>query len=149
MSAEHEKVHSMDKYKKDGDETNALAEEIMAKSAKDFGKAALFISILAVVLLAVVFFGLNQNVTGLRAEVAELTALKGQVAGMDARMGTMDQKLGALEGLPETMKKMVASQALSEMSYKLDAMGGQLTPAQAEILRQAKALVDEVQTSLK
>lgn len=149
MSAEHEKVHPMDKYKKDGEETNALTQEIMASSAKDFGKAALFISILAVVLLAVVFFGLNQNVTGLRAEVAELGALKGQVSGMDAHMGTMDQKLTALEGLPETMKKLVAGQALSEMSYKLDAMSGQLNPAQAEILRQAKALVDEVQSGLK
>jgi len=149
MSAEHEKVHPLDKYKKDGEETNALAEEIMAKSAKDFGKAALFISVLAVVLLAVVFFGLNQNVMGLREQVAELGALKGQVADMGAKVGAMDQKMAELEKLPETMKKLVASQALSEMSYKLEAMGGQLSPAQAEILRQAKALVDEVQSGLK
>ena len=126
-----------------------LAQEIIGDVRKDMGKVAMIISILAVLLLVVFFFGLNQNVAGLEAKVNELTKLKGHVQALDTKMGSMEEKIAALENLPQKTKNMLLSNILQEMSQKAAYLSSQVgTEEQSTKLMQAKELLQQVQTEL-
>ena len=138
-------------------EMDNLAEEVMKESRKDFGKVALIISMLSVLLLVVFFFGLNQNITGIANEVETLVPLKGEVAtlntqvgGIQTEMGTMNEKIAMLEKLPEKMQRMVISDALQDMEIKLNAISSQMQEGeQAEQLKQARDLILSIQSKLQ
>ena len=126
-----------------------LAQEIIGDVRKDMGKVAMIISILAVLLLVVFFFGLNQNVAGLEAKVNELTKLKGHVQTLDTKMGSMEEKIAALENLPQKTRNMLLSNILQEMSQKAAYLSSQVgTEDQSTKLMQAKELLQQVQTEL-
>ena len=126
-----------------------LAQEIIGDVRKDMGKVAMIISILAVLLLVVFFFGLNQNVAGLEARVNKLTKLEGHVQALDTKMGTMEEKIAALENLPQKTKNMLLSNISQEMSQKAAYLSSQVgSEEQSTKLMQAKELLQQVQTEL-
>jgi predicted secreted protein len=98
--------------------------EASAKTNRDMGRVALFVSILAVILLTVFFFGLNQNMAGLTAQVKDIVAVKQQLA-------TVQQQVAALENLPASTKKMVLSGMLAETAQKLAYVQSQVPEGQA------------------
>ncbi len=57
----------------------SMHEEVMSKTSKDMGKAALFIAILAVLLMVIFFFGIQQNITGITSEMKALAETKTDV----------------------------------------------------------------------
>ncbi|WP_461211079.1 hypothetical protein [Desulfocurvus sp. DL9XJH121] len=134
---------------KDEAERPEQAAEAVDKTSRDMGKVALFISILAVVLLVVFFFGLNQNLSGLTAKVDGLVVLKDDVGALAARMGTAEERLVALEGLPQKARKMVMGTMLQEMAQRTAYLSTQMdSEAQNEKLHRAMELLREVQVQV-
>lgn len=124
----------------------AVPSEAVDKTSRDMGKVALFIAILAVVLLVVFFFGLNRNLTGLSAKVDGLATLKTDVEALDGRMGVAEERLVALETLPAKARKMVMGTMLQEMAQRTAYLGTQMdTEAQNEKLHRAMELLQQVQ----
>jgi Na+/H+ antiporter NhaC len=161
MSAEAEKVHSMDDYRtQEGGEN--LAQEFEAQTSKDMGRVAIFISLLAVLLLVVAYFGLNQNIAGLNKEVKALSNLQGQVAGLSSdvnslkgemtgvkgSVGTLTGKVAELEKLPAQTRGMIIANDLDAMNGKLSYIGSQLDAEQAAKLQQAQQLIEELKATL-
>lgn len=119
-----------------------VAADIVAKTNRDMGRVALFVSILAVILLTVFFFGLNQNMTGLSEQVKEIGQVKQQLAGVQ-------QQMAVLEKLPETTRKMVLSGMLAESAQKLAYVQGQLPEGETTAkLVQALELLAAAQVDL-
>lgn len=106
---------------------------------RDMSKVALFVSLLSVVLLVVFFFGLNQNLKGMSANVDNLSG----------RMTGIEDKVVALENLPHQSKMMVMGTMLQEMAQRAAFMSTQMeTEAQNEKLVQAMELLQQVQTEI-
>ncbi|ACV69001.1 hypothetical protein [Desulfohalobium retbaense] len=80
------------------EENMANPEKLLEETRRDMGKVGLFVSLLAVVLVVVFFYGINQNLTGLEHRVDELAYLEEDVASLNEKMTTMDGKISAVEG---------------------------------------------------
>ena len=156
MAVAKEKVHSIDDYKNhDMPTPEALREELVGKASRDMGKVAIFISLLAVLLLVVFFFGLNQNITSLSQEVKslgsirdEVRALGGELAGVSNEVNVMSGKVAELEKLPARTRNMIIGNDLDAMAKKLSYIGGQMEGDNAEKVIQARKLLDELQGDL-
>ncbi len=120
-----------------------------APPRKDMSKAALFASLVAVILLLGFYFNLNQNIKSLTAQVQDLASIKTSVATLDTKVGTMESKVADLETLPAKTRAALMSSILDEMSQKTSYMSGQLqSPEQQDKLMKAKELIQQVQTEL-
>lgn len=125
------------------------AEEIKARTNSDLGKVALFISLLAVILLIVFFFGMNQNMTGLTDEVQDIPEMKEQIATMGERMNAMETEMTALQELPQEARRMMVRSMLQEMAQRVGYMSIEVeNEQQSAKLNQAMELLQEVQTDL-
>jgi len=131
MEASKEKVYTLGRAASAPSDAQVTA-EITAKTNRDMGRVALFVSILAVILLTVFFFGLKQNMAGLTEQVKDLGQVKKELV-------TMQQQVAALETLPQTTKKMVLSSMLAETSQKLAYVQSQLPEGEAAV-QLAKAI---------
>lgn len=131
MDASKDKVYTLGRNQS-GPSDEQVAAEITAKTNRDMGRVALFVSILAVILLTVFFFGVNQNMTGLTAQVKDVGLMKEQLA-------TVQQQVAALENLPAATKKMVLSSMLAETAQKLAYVQSQAPEGEAAA-RLAKAI---------
>lgn len=126
-----------------------LSTEAVDKTSRDMGKVALFVAILAVVLLVVFFFGLNQNLNGLSARVDNLVVLKNDVDALGGRVNVVEDRLVALEGLPLKAKKMVMGTMLQEMAQRAAYLSTQMDGEnQNERLVQAMELLQQVQAEV-
>lgn len=113
---------------------------------RDMSKVALFVSLLAVVLLVVFFFGLNQNLKGVSATVEQLAVSTGELTG---RMDGIEGKVAELENLPEKSRMMVMGTMLQEMAQRAAYLGTQMqTEEQNEKLHRAMELLQQVQTEI-
>lgn len=142
-----ENVHFIDSNKAEQKGApQPLFVETVDKTSRDMGKVALFVAILAVVLLVVFFFGLNQNFKGLASRVDSLVVLKNDVTVLDGRMNVMDGRLAVLETLPLKAKKMVMGTMLQEMAQRTAYLSTQMdSEAQNEKLYKAMELLQQVQ----
>lgn len=66
-----------------------VPEDFLTRSQRDGGKVALFVAILAILLVAILFFSLNQNITGLGQKVDELASLRESVQGLDQQLAEL------------------------------------------------------------
>lgn len=116
-------------------------EKIMAETRKDMGKVALFVSLITVVLVVVLYFVVDQNISGLSGQVQEAAALEQEVGALDARVTEM-------ENLPAQTRNLILFNDLAEMSQKAEYLSGQLEGEQAAKLEQAGVLLREIQQDL-
>lgn len=116
-------------------------EKILAETRKDMGKVALFVSLLTVVLVVVLYFVVDQNISGLSGQVQEAAALEQELNTLDARVTDM-------ENLPAQTRNLILSNDLVEMSQRAEYLAGQLDEEQSAKLAQAGALILEVQQGL-
>lgn len=79
---------------------------------KDMSKVAMIVSLLAVLLLVIFFFGMNRNIAGLTDEVKALGVLRDDVTDLDQRMVKMQEEV------PAKMKRMIAHDVVNEMTMK-------------------------------
>lgn len=134
----------------------SMHEEVMSKTSKDMGKAALFIAILAVLLMVIFFFGIQQNITGITSEMKALAEtktdvllLKKQMGGVEGQIGVVNAKMAQLEKLPLQAKRMVLASEIQEMANKASYLSGQMDSAdQSAKLQQAMDLLNQVQVEV-
>ena len=106
MSVESGKVHKLESAQLDnssehsGDEQEATSVQGLADTQKDMSKVALIVSLLAVILLVIFFFGMNRNIAGLTNEVKSFGLLREDVSNLDQRMVQMQQEM------PSQIKKI-------------------------------------------
>ncbi len=112
---------------------------------RDLGKAALFLSILTVLLLVVFFYALNQNMAGLSDEVRELTKLRGQVGELDTRMVLMEDKIAILDKVPAIARRTMLRSMVQDLSQRAAFIADEVEDeTQGRQLRQAMELLDQV-----
>jgi hypothetical protein len=117
MSNDSGKIHKLEAVN-EGAETEA-AQDVsvapvpgVADAQKDMSKVAMIVSLLAVLLLVIFFFGMNRNIAGLTDEVKALGVLREDVSSLDQRMVKMQQEV------PGQMKRMIAHDVVNEMTMK-------------------------------
>jgi len=133
-----------------------LQTDFKQETHKEMGKVALIISILAVLLVAILFFGVNQNVKGVAQEVAKLqklpekiAILSGTVQEMGTKVNTLDAKVARLEDLPQKTKNTIIANALEDMAAKTKYLATQVdNQEQANKLAKIQELLDQVQKEL-
>lgn len=115
MSSTDGKVHKLEAVKVE----TAVEEEVVenqqagvVEAQRDMSKVSMVVSLLAVLLLVIFFFGMNRNISGLTDEVKSLGVLRDNVADLDQRMVQMKQDV------PVQMKRMLAHDIVNEMTMK-------------------------------
>lgn len=150
MSAATEKVHQMEDYQQNEE---VLGENVTAgvteTASKDMGKVAIIISFMAVVLLVVFFYGLNQNLTSLTAEVKDLQTVRGEVEALNSQMDVVDGRLVELEKLPTKTRHIIMDGIIEEMNQKAAYVGAQLSEEEQAKLAKVQELLKDVQSGLQ
>lgn len=126
----------------------AVAAEIMENTNKDIGRVAIFVAILAVVLVAVFYFGLSRSLTGMSEKVAEIDSIKAEMAGFDARVKATEAGVANSIGV---MKSEVGSK-IAAMETKVGnsltametTMGNRMSTMEARVGKQVGALQAQV-----
>ncbi|OEU69008.1 MAG: hypothetical protein BA863_09465 [Desulfovibrio sp. S3730MH75] len=150
MSAATEKVHQMEDYQAKEESTEQdFAAGIGDTAQKDMGKVAVIISFMAIVLLVVFFYGLNQNLSSLTTEVKDLQGVRGEVATLNTQMATVDTRLVELEKLPMKTRHIIMDGMIEEMNQKAGYISQQLTPEEQAKLAQVQELLKDVQGGLQ
>lgn len=120
------KVHKLEAVKEGAGVESKETEEKAPRQGiinaqSDMSKVSMVVSLLAVLLLVIFFFGMNQNIAGLNAEIQSLGALRQDVADIDQRMVQLTQDV------PVQMKRMIAHDMVNEMTmqsaYLVNALG--------------------------
>ncbi len=141
MSSENGKVHKLEAVKGDAstdeDVQEALPTQGIADAQKDMSKVAMIVSLLAVVLLVIFFFGMNRNIAGLTDEVKSLGVLREDMANLDQRMVQLKSEV------PAEMKRMLTHDLVNEMTMQAVYVSGSLED------EAMKAKMVEVIASLK
>lgn len=124
------------------------------RTARDISKVALAISLLSVVLLTILFFGLNENVTGLGHKVKT-------VEEVEHRLVTVEKSGEGLGRRMESVEGKAAMARRTALSVILDSAGAQIWAIEPRLegfegakemrskLEQARTLVNEVRGSLE
>ncbi|MDC0336109.1 hypothetical protein OAN24_04340 [Pseudodesulfovibrio sp.] len=116
MSSENGKVHKLEAVKDgvspDADVSPEVTASGVADAQRDMSKVAMIVSLLAVILLVIFFFGMNRNIAGLTDEVKTLGALREDVADLDQRVVQMKTEI------PTEMKRMLAHDLVNEMTMQ-------------------------------
>ena len=118
------------------------AEEVerdLIDTRKDSGKVAIAISVMAIILLVVFYFGFRQNFTELKQRVDALN-------GLQTRVVTLEENVESLKTLPEKTRYMVMGTMTQEMANKAEYLTTQAASEEqgAKIL-QARKLLEEIQ----
>ncbi|WP_285908052.1 hypothetical protein [Pseudodesulfovibrio pelocollis] len=139
MGLENGKVHKLERVK--NEETPDTGEDVRAGSVeahRDMSKVAMIVSLLAVLLLVIFFFGMNRNIAGLSDEVKHLGALREDVASLDQRVVQMQSDI------PVQVKRMIAHDMINEMAMKAAYLGETLdSESQRTVMR---GVLKELQT---
>ncbi|TIH19960.1 hypothetical protein D0S45_01080 [Marinifilum sp. JC120] len=150
MSAATEKVHQMEDYQQNEEVlVEDVASGVSETAQKDMGKVAIIISFMAVVLLVVFFYGLNQNLTSLTAEVKDLQTVRGDVEALNTQMTVVDGRLVELEKLPTKTRHIIMDGIIEEMNQKASYVGAQLSEEEQAKLAKVQELLKDVQSGLQ
>ncbi|MFW5498460.1 MULTISPECIES: hypothetical protein [unclassified Maridesulfovibrio] len=150
MSAATEKVHQIEDYQQNEEKLGEdIASGVGETAQKDMGKVAIIISFMAVVLLVVFFYGLNQNLTSLTAEVKDLQTVRGDVEALNSQMAVVDGRLVELEKLPTKTRHIIMDGIIEEMNQKAAYVGAQLSEEEQAKLAKVQELLKDVQSGLQ
>lgn len=107
-------------------------------TGRDMSRVAIVVSLLAVVLLVIFFFGLNRNLAGVSEEVQALRGLR-------ASVDTLNDRVHSLEALPVHMQYAM----VAEMETQAVLLARQSTaPEQIERLQKIRSLLLEYKDAL-
>ena len=116
MVAENGTVHKLETVNEarveEKEEVQASSQQGMINAQSDMSKVSMIVSLLAVLLLVIFFFGMNRNIAGLTDEVNSLGVLREDVATLDERM--MELK----KDVPVQMKRLIAHDMVNDMAMK-------------------------------
>lgn len=141
MSSENGKVHKLEAVKGEAPKEEVAQEATpmpgVAEAQKDMSKVAMIVSLLAVILLVIFFFGMNRNIAGLTEEVKSLGVLREDVATLDQRMVQLQTEV------PVEMKRLLAHDLVNEMTMQAVYLSGTLED------QEMQAKMNEVVSNLK
>jgi hypothetical protein len=118
MGSENGKVHRLESVKSDESAQmsdsgqNASLQSGVTEAHRDMSKVAMIVSLLAVLLLVIFFYGMNRNIAGLTDEVKSLGTLRDEVSSLDQRVVQMG------EDMPVQMKRILVHDVVNEMAMK-------------------------------
>lgn len=122
-------------FQSPNDQHAATDTEMKRKTTRrDLSKFSLIISLISLVLVAIFFFGLSQNIRGLSREMQEYKALKNTVTSLDAYVGDIVTQMGHINAqlldMDERSKDMVVQllteSMLNDMLQKTSYLSSQL-----------------------
>jgi len=126
----------------------AFSNDEVGAVKKDMGLVGIIISVLAVLLLVVFYYAVNNSMDELSGEVGQITETRQMVQDLDTKMSEMDARIAEVENLPVVVRSMVLGGMLEEMSQKAGYIGAYVTEEQKARLEQAQELMKQVQEEL-
>ncbi|MFP4212716.1 MAG: hypothetical protein ACLFRL_01275 [Desulfohalobiaceae bacterium] len=144
-------------------------EQLHDEVRRDMGKVALFIAALAVVLMVVFYFVLNNNVSNLQATVQDFNAvdeqvsemggnmdemesslseLDTQVSGLDSSLSGLQERMADLENLPQETRNVIYTSLLEDISQRAGFLSNQLQGEEQEQLQEAMQLIKQVREGM-
>ncbi len=112
----------------------------------------LIVALLALLISVVFGFGLTQNVSGLRqeiAKVAELSDVRAEMEGLRTEMGALQKRLDGIDDLENVARRAVISASLVDLSQRLGVLAGTVeNDDHARKLNEAMRLMQEIQADL-
>lgn len=121
-----------------------IDEEVFeANPGSGLGKVALFVALLAVVLMVILYFSQQQNITGLAEKMDEVHGVKQEMAGVKAHVAALEEEVASLRDLPEQARRIIITGMLSESASKMDYL---ITQVDSE---EQQAKLAEIQEMLK
>jgi len=126
----------------------AFSNDEVGAVKKDMGLVGIIISVLAVLLLVVFYYAVNNSMNELSGEVGQITETRQMVQDLDTKMSEMDARIAEVENLPVVVRSMVLGGMLEEMSQKAGYIGAYVTEEQKARLEQAQELMKQVQEEL-
>jgi hypothetical protein len=148
MEAAQEKIHHLKDRYAAGDDPNVVPEDFITRPARDMGKISMFISLLAIILVVIFFFGIKSSITGLEHEVEQVAGIRGEFVDMNTKFTGLESKVAAFEGLPEKTRQMVISNLLEDTTQRLDHLSGKLGADQKAQVAQALEILRKVQAGV-
>lgn len=113
---ENGKVHKLEAVKEEVEtekkEAEAKPQQGIINAQSDMSKVSMVVSMLAILLLVIFFFGMNRNIAGLTDEVNSLGLLRDDVASLDERM------IELKKDVPVQMKRLIAHDMVNDMAMK-------------------------------
>jgi len=148
MGSENGKIHKLETVRSEvpGSAQNAAHDQTSGamEAQRDMSKVAMIVSLLAVLLLVIFFFGMNRNIAGLTDEVKSLGALREDVSSLDQRMVQLQADI------PVRMKRMIAHDMVNEMVMKAAYLADVLdSEAQQDAMRSVLKELQAVRVELE
>jgi hypothetical protein len=97
-----------------------IDEEVFeAKTGSDLGKVALFVALLAVILMVMLYFSQQQNIAGLTEKVDEVQGVRQEIVEIKDHVTALEEEVATLRDLPKEARKIIISGLLSESASKV------------------------------
>lgn len=127
-----------------------IDEEVFeAKTGSDLGKVALFVALLAVILMVMLYFSQQQNISGLSEKVDGVNGVKHELVEVRDHLATLEQEVATLRDLPEQARKIIISGMLSESASKVDYLISQVESQEQQArLKEVRKMLNEVAAGL-
>lgn len=127
-----------------------IDEEVLeANTGSGLGKVALFVALLAVVLMVILYFSQQQNISSLAGKMDEVHGVKQEMADVQAHVAALEEEVATLRDLPEQARKIIISGMLSESASKVDYLINQVDSEEQQAkLAEIKDMLEEVAAGL-
>jgi Tfp pilus assembly protein PilO len=127
-----------------------IEEEVFeAKAGRDLGKVALFVALLAVVLMVILYFSQQQSIVELSGKVDEVKGVKQEVTAVKDHVAALEKEVVALQDLPNEVKKIIISGMLKESASKVEHLITQVENAEQQAkLAEIKKMLKDVAAGL-
>jgi len=150
-AAEHQAASTTDAQKPGYKPIDEEAFEM--KTGSDMGKAALFVALLAVILMVVLYFSLQQNFTDMAGQLDEVQGVKQELVEVQGQMtdleGEMEALVESLKDLPQEAKRVVITSMLTESANKIHFLSTQVeTQDQQSKLQEIQKMLEELQAGM-
>ncbi|HMM38450.1 MAG TPA: hypothetical protein PKB11_06790 [Desulfovibrio sp.] len=139
MDANKDNILHMDGYRRS---ESAPAGET-SRTGRDFGKLALVLALLSLVLVVIFFFGLSSNLKGISEEMRQVANLKTELAAVQAQMALVQSQP------TEGSRKLLVSAMIEDMAQKAAFLGGMIqNEEQARRMAQVQESLRQIQLEL-
>ncbi len=149
MSAAEQHTASTTESQKPG--YKPIDEEVFEmKTGSDLGKVALFVALLAVILMVMLYFSQQQNITGMGDKLQEVQGVKQELTAVQGQISTLEEEMEALRGLPQEARKIIISGLLTESASKIEYLSAQMeTEEQQAKLQEIQKMLEEVKGGME
>ncbi len=114
------------------------AQQLLEEVKKDMGKVALFVSMMAVVLMVLFYFTLKYTMMKTEAKVNTMVE----------KMQVIDKRVAELEKLPQKTRNIIYYNMMEEISDKAKFLSTKLSGDRKKKLLEAQKLIKEAQKGL-